>query len=67
MCIGGWGVLKRETVSFRVVRFAYARSGCLVELELKRCWLAFSLFPFGPGEPSLFPSPNPPNLLSNFS
>ena len=28
---------------------AYARSGCLVELDLKLCWPDFSLFPFGPG------------------
>ena len=34
---------------------AYARSGCLVELELNVCWLAFSLFPFCPEELSLFP------------
>ena len=48
---------------------AYARSGCLVELDQKFCWPAFSLFPFcwarswgfsfvGPGgfgELSLFP------------
>ena len=48
---------------------AYARSGCLVELDLKCGWLAFSLFPWGParswgfsfcgpggfGELSLFP------------
>ena len=48
---------------------AYARSGCLVELDQKFCWSAFSLFPFasarswgfsfvGPGgfgELSLFP------------
>ena len=44
---------------------AYARSGCLVELDLKLCGPAFSLFPFapgfsfvgmgGPGELSLFP------------
>ena len=34
---------------------AYARSGCLVELNLKFCWLLFSLFPFCPGELSLFP------------
>ena len=34
---------------------AYARSGCLVELELNVCWPAFSLFLFCPGELSLFP------------
>ena len=48
---------------------AYARSGCLVELDQKSCWPGFSLFPFGParswgfsfvgpggfGELSLFP------------
>ena len=55
----------------------YARSGCLVELDLKFRGPAFSLFPFGLGELSLFPvglgelslfpSPHPPNLLSNFS
>ena len=55
---------------------AYARSGCLVELDIKRCCPPFSLFPFwpdglsffsfGPKELSLFPSPHPPNLLSNF-
>ena len=34
---------------------AYARSGCLVELELNVCGLPFSLFPFCPGKLSLFP------------
>ena len=37
---------------------AYARSGCLVELDQKMCWPGFSLFPFAPGYPgelSLFP------------
>ena len=33
---------------------AYARSGCLVKLDLKLCWLLFSLFPFGLGKFSLF-------------
>ena len=33
---------------------AYARPGCLVELDLKSCVLLFSLFPFGLGELSLF-------------
>ena len=28
---------------------AYTRSGCLVELDLKLCGPAFSLFPFAPG------------------
>ena len=59
---------------------AYARSGCLVELDLTFCWPAFSLLSFGLGELSLFPSgveelslfpspwgPHPPKLLSNFS
>ena len=60
-------MLSREIVSF--VR-AYARSGCLVELDLKsgRASLSLfpfwpgelSLFPFGPGELSLFPSPPTP-------
>ena len=34
---------------------AYARSGCLVELDLKLCWLPFCRFPFGLGELSLSP------------
>ena len=34
---------------------AYARSGCLVELDLKLCWLPFYRFPFGLGELSLSP------------
>ena len=34
---------------------AYARSGCLVELDLKLCWLPFYRFPSGLGEPSLSP------------
>ena len=52
---------------------AYARSGCLVELELNVCGPPFSFFPFWPGELSLFPfglggfplslPPNPPIQL----
>ena len=34
---------------------AYARSGCLVELDQIVCGPPFFLFPFGPGELSLFP------------
>ena len=40
--------------SFRFVR-ACVRSGCLAELELNVCGLAFSLFPPGRGKLSLFP------------
>ena len=75
--IGGWGVLNREI--FRFVSFvrAYAWSGCLVELDLKRhcCVFPFSLC--GPPgilsplfAPPSFPfslPPHLPNLLSNFS
>ena len=49
---------------------AYARSGCLVELDLKSCRLPFFLFPFGtgsfpfsflgPGSFPFSPSPHPP-------
>ena len=56
---------------------AYSRSGCPVEWDLKNGRPppfpfpslprgAFP-FPFGGDELSLFPSPNRPNLLSNFS
>ena len=62
------GVLNQGNRFVSFVR-AYARSGCLVELDLKSCGLAFSLFPWGParswgfsfcvsggfGELSLFP------------
>ena len=34
---------------------SYARSGCLVELDLNVCGPPFSLFPFGLRELSLFP------------
>ena len=46
--MGGWGgaQLGNRFVSF--VR-AYARSGCLVELDLNVCGPAFSLFPLVPG------------------
>ena len=56
---------------------AYARSGCLVELNLNLCSLSFSLFSFGFGELSLFsfgleklsifhspPPPKPPFIFS---
>ena len=43
--IGGCGVFSREIVSF--VR-AYARSSCVVELELNRLGPVFSFFPFLP-------------------
>ena len=38
---------------------AYARSGCLMELDLKRSRSPFSLFPFWPGKLSLFVTPTP--------
>ena len=46
--IGGWGAAQPGNRFVSFVR-AYARSGCLVELDLKLCWPAFSLFPLGPG------------------
>ena len=47
-------MLNREIVLFRsCVR--NARSGCLVELDIKSFGPAFSLFPFGRGELSPFP------------
>ena len=48
----GGAQLGNRFVSF--VR-AYARSGCLVELDRNVCWLPFSLFPCCPGELSRFP------------
>ena len=69
------GVLNQGHRFVSFVR-AYARSGCLVTLNLNLCWWSFSLFSFGFGELSLscvvlrsfpFSLPPPPNLLSNFS
>ena len=56
-CIGGWGVLNREIVSFRSRVRVYARSGCLMELDLNVCWLLFSLFPFPFWSRGAFPFP----------
>ena len=44
--IGAWGAAQPENRFVSFVR-AYARSGCLVELDLKSCWPGFSLFPWG--------------------
>ena len=47
---------------------AYSRSGCLVELDLKLCGPAFSLFPFWPGKAwgRSFVGPGGPRGLSLF-
>ena len=68
LLIGGWGAAQPGNRFVSFVR-AYARSGCLVELDQNFCGLCFSLFPFVParswgfsfcvsggfGELSLFP------------
>ena len=48
----GGGVLNQGHRFVSFVR-AYARSGCLVTLNLNLCWWSFSLFSFGFGELSL--------------
>ena len=65
VCVGcnhdACGAIKSEvggcSTGNRFVSFvrACARSGCLVELDLKLCWLPFYRFPFGLGELSLSP------------
>ena len=56
--IGGWGAeLNREIVSCR----ACVRAVCMSsEFGVKIYGPGLSLFPFGPGRFSLFPSPRPP-------